>query len=141
MPKTCKERRKDSKKIYLDGRARNPHRHTPTLGKALTDSYSSDSETGEKMDSSFEGSSDSFLGICSQCDPVLSRYRDIFLKMVHQGSELKRKKAIHPNPKKDDAIPSRDVVKQNEWLRQNCYDSLGNYLYCNNCIQSALGLT
>ena len=79
------------------------------------------------MDSTFEGNSGS-LGICSQCASVLSRYRDIFLKMVHQGSELKRKKAIYPNPKKDDAIPYRDIVKQNEWLQQNCYDSLGNYV-------------
>ena len=33
------------------------------------------------------------------------------------------------------------LTGQNEWLRQNCYDSLGNYLYCNSCIQSALGVS
>ena len=58
--------------------------------------------------------------------------------MIHQGSELKRQKTVYPNPKKDDAIPYRDIVKQNEWLRQNCYDSLGSYLYGNSCIRCAL---
>lgn len=133
MPKTRKERRDVSRKIYLDGRARRPHRHTRTLQEALNNSA-----TSKEMNSSFEGSSSSPLGICPQCAPVLSRYRETFLSMVHRGSELKRKKAINPNPKKADAISYRDIVKQNEWLWQNCYDSLGNYLYCNSCIQSAL---
>lgn len=93
MPKTRKERRDVSRKIYLDGRARRPHRHTRTLQEALNNSV-----TSEEMDSSFEGSSP--LGICPQCAPVLSRYRETFLSMVHRGSELKRKKAINPNPKK-----------------------------------------
>ena len=128
MPKTHKERRSVSKEIYLDGRARNPHRHTPTLQKALT-------ETDEETASSAHSE------VCLQCTPVLSRYRDTFLSMVHQGSELKRKKAINPAPKKDDAIPYRDIVRQNEWLRQNCFDSLGNYLYCTSYIQSALGIS
>ena len=61
--------------------------------------------------------------------------------MVHQGSELKRKKSINPVPQKDDAIPYRDKVRQNEWMRQNCFDSLGSYLYCAGCIRSALGVS
>ena len=132
QPKTCKERREVSRKVYLDGRARRPHHHTRTLRAALKDS-----STSEEMDSSFEESS----SICPQCAPVLSRYRETFLSMVHKGSELKRKKAINPNPIKTGAISYRDVVKQNEWLRQNCYDSLGNYLYCGTCIQSAIGVS
>ena len=128
MPKTRKERRRVSKEVYLDGRARNPHIHTPSLQKALT-------ETDGAIASS------ALSGVCLQCAPVLSRYCDTFLSMVHRGSELKRKKAINPAPKKDDAIPYRDIVRQNEWLRQNCFDSLGNYLYCASCIRSALGIS
>ena len=32
-------------------------------------------------------------------------------------------------------------VKQNEWLRQNVFDSFGNYLYCFACVCSALGVS
>lgn len=35
----------------------------------------------------------------------------------------------------------RDLVRQNEWLRQNIFDSLGNYLYCCACRHSALGVS
>jgi len=61
--------------------------------------------------------------------------------MVHQGSELKHKKCINPVPKEDDAIPYRDIVRQNEWIHQNCFDSLGNYLYCAACVRSTLGVS
>jgi len=88
-----------------------------------------------------EEQTSSLLGVCPQCSPVLSRYQETFLSMVHQGSELKRKKCINPVPKKSDAIPYRDIVRQNEWIRQNCFDSLGNYLYCAGCIRSALGIS
>ena len=67
-------------------------------------------------------------GVCPQCDPVLSRYTDTFKEMVHQGSELKRKIAVNPHPKRVDTTHYRDVVKQNEWLRQNVFDSLGNLI-------------
>lgn len=32
-------------------------------------------------------------------------------------------------------------MRQNEWLRQNVFDSLGNYLYCAACIHAALGVS
>ena len=35
----------------------------------------------------------------------------------------------------------RDLVRQNEWLRQNIFGSLGNYLYCCACVHSALGVS
>ena len=68
--------------------------------------------------------------VCSQCKPVLTKYADVFRGMIHQGSQRKRKICTNPNPKKTEAIAYRDLVTQNEWLRQNMFDSLGNYLYC-----------
>ena len=61
--------------------------------------------------------------------------------MVHQGTELKRKISINPHPKKSDMTHYRDLVNQNEWLRQNMFDSLGNYLYCCECIRLAFGIS
>ena len=61
--------------------------------------------------------------------------------MVHQGSDLKRKIAVNPHPKRADTTHYRDLVRQNEWLRQNVFDSLGNYLYCAACIHAALGVS
>ena len=126
MPKTRKERRKASKDVYLDGRAKNPHRHTRVLRRSL-----------EEASSSGQGVS----GVCPQCDPILSRYSDTFKEMVHHGSELKRKRSINPHPKKADTTHYRDLVKQNEWLRNNVFDSLGNYLYCAACIRASLGVS
>jgi len=63
MPKAWKERRKVIKEVYLDGRARYPHRQKPSLEKAL----------GEEQTA---GSSHSFslLGVCPH---VLQYFQDI----------------------------------------------------------------
>ena len=34
----------------------------------------------------------------------------------------------------------RDIVTQNDWLGRNVFDSLGNYLYCCQCVCAALGI-
>lgn len=61
--------------------------------------------------------------------------------MVHQGSDLVRKKGINPPPKKADTTHYRDLVSQNEWLRQHLFDAVGNYLYCQRCIRSCFGIS
>ena len=127
MPKTRKERRKASKAAYLAGRAKNPHRHTPVLRRSLEESCSAEPVSS--------------TGVCPQCAPILSRYSETFKNLVHQGTELKRRKAINPHPKKPDTTHYRDVVQQNDWLRNNVFDSLGNYLYCAACIRASLGLS
>lgn len=132
MPKTRQERRKVRKNIYLDGQARKPHQHTRVLKQAL-----SEEPTATATGNSEPAMSSNF----PQCKPVLSRYTDVFKGMVHQGSEQKRKVAINQHPKKFDTTHYRDLVSQNEWLRQNVFDSLGNYLYCCACIQSALAVS
>ena len=108
-------------------RAKNTHRHTRVLRRSLEESLSA----GPSCES----------GVCPKCAPVLSRYTPIFKATVHQGSELKHKKSINPHPKKPDTTHYRDIVKQNEWLRSNIFDSLGNYLYCAACIRASLGVS
>lgn len=61
--------------------------------------------------------------------------------MVHQGSELKKKKSINPHPKIPDKTHYRDLVRQNEWLRSNLFDCAGNYLYCQSCVRSCFGVS
>ena len=34
-----------------------------------------------------------------------------------------------------------DLRNQNEWLRNNAFDTLGNYLFCSECIHNALGVS
>ena len=48
---------------------------------------------------------------------------------------------MNPHPKRGDATHYRDLVRQNEWLRSNMFDSLGNYLYCSSCIRAAFGIS
>ena len=79
-------------------------------------------------------------GVCNECYPILSRYADTVRGLTHQGSDLIRCKSIHPNPKRTNFTHYRCVKKQNDWLRQSVFDSMGNYLYCGVCVHSALGI-
>ena len=126
MPKTSrKERREKQRTNYLEGRARRPYTHTPSLNRSLAEDSQVCASTG----------------ICMQCNPILSRYADTFKSMVHQGTELKKRKHMNPNPKRTDATPYRDLKRQNEWIQANVFDSMGNYLYCSACIRAALGIS
>ena len=110
MGRTRKEQRESYTQAYLHGKARKPHTHSRTIRRSL-DSRGSQTEQ-----------------VCAQCDPVLSRHVTEFKNMVHTGSELKKRKRLNPNPKRAGAVQYRDTVCQNNWLKSNVFDSLGNYL-------------
>ena len=61
--------------------------------------------------------------------------------MVHHGSDLKKKNAINSHPKRPDTMHYRNLVRENERLRMNIFDSLGNYLDYAKCVSSALGVS
>ena len=63
--------------------------------------------------------------------------------MINQGIELKKRKKSNPLPKcpESEITHYRNVTRQNEWLRANIFDSVGNYLYCFTCIISSLGIS
>ena len=123
---TRRERRGKCKELYLTGEARHPYRLATALDSALAETASG----------SPNGS-----GVCTQCKPVLLRYMDTFKALVHVGSELKRRKNRNPHPKNPDRTHYRDLNRQNEWLRENIFDTAGNYLYCCTCVRMALGIS
>ena len=126
---TRKERRIQQRQHYLAGEARHPYRHTPALSEAFShgESSSSSSTTGPT--------------VCAKCKPILSRYEDTFKGLVHQESELKKRKKVNPHPKKPSTIHYRDINAQNDWLRENLFDPMGNYLYCAACICASLRIS
>ena len=79
--------------------------------------------------------------VCKSCAPVLQKYANTFSDMKRQGSELKRRKLINSHPKKPSTMQYRDLVKQNEWLRNNIFDATGNYLFCCRCVHHGLGIS
>ena len=76
-PKTRQQRREEQQQNYLTGRAIRPYCHTPTLNESFGD----DDGAGPSTATVHE--------VYPKCNPVLSRYEDIFRSFVHQGSELK----------------------------------------------------
>ena len=47
----------------------------------------------------------------------------------------------NPHPKRVDTIHYRDIIRQNERMRENLYDPMGNYLFCSSCICASLGVS
>ena len=109
MPKfsTRIQRRQQQRECYLVGEARRPYTHTPTLQTSLTEASCS-----------LAGSSAS---VCSQCGPIVLRYKTVFKELIHQDSELNKRKGRYPHPKRAESIPYRDIKRQNEWLRENIW--------------------
>lgn len=129
-PTSRKERRDLQKQNYLGGNARRPYSHSPTL----TDSLVHDSPDSEDDPTASDG-------VCSRCLPVLSRYKDVFEGLTHHGTKLKRVKGINPHPKLPERAHYRDLVGQNDWLREDLFDGLGNYLFCVRCICSTFKIS
>ena len=70
-----KQRREQACKNYFEGQSRKPYR----LRKRLRNSM--------------DGNEVVLDGVCKQCSPAFSKIVEGFRKLVHQGSELKRKKS------------------------------------------------
>ena len=119
-PTTRKERRKKQQENYVAGRSSRPYNHTPSLNA----SFSDDQTPGPSYELSGEKSK-----VCLKCVTVLSRWQDTFKSFVKQGSELKKRKAINPYPKCSDIPPYKDLNAQNEWLRNNVFNAMDNYLF------------
>ena len=132
-PTSRKERRDLQRQNYLGGKARRPYSHSSTLSNSLAH-YDSDSLESEEEDTP----SDS---VCSRCLPVLSRYKPVFEGLTHHSTKLKRVKSINPTPKLPERAHYRDLVRQNDWLRENLFDGLGNYLFCVRCICSSFNIS
>lgn len=129
MPKekTRRGRRQELRDNYLAGRSRRSYKRGANLDSSLEEEGRA--ETGEEYER-----------VCPKCRPILSLYKDLFDELTHRGSDLKRKHA-QPNPKRSSAIPYRDITRQNEWMRENLFDPMDNYLFDSACIRAALGVS
>ena len=136
MPKTRKERKRRVKDNYLTGKSRKSYTHAPSLNSSLE-------EAGDNAEhpEPGPGPGPSGAGVCSKCRPVLSRYTPMFTGLIHQGSELKKRKHLNPHPKRPLTVHYRDLKRQNDWIRENMFDPMGNYLYCCSCIRASLGVS
>ena len=130
MPKTTsrKERRQEQKDNYLAGNAKRSYRRRTTVEASLEEDGRETTRTG-------------FEKVCLKCKPILSRYRDLFVELTHRGSELTKRKHARPNPTRPNAVPYRDIKRQNEWITENLFDPMGNYLFDAACIRGALGIS
>ena len=84
----------------------------------------------KRLCSSMDGNETVLDDVCKQCNPAFAKIVEGFCKLVHQGSELKKRKKRYPAPKHEDRVHYRNVVAQNEWIRGNIFDAMGNYLFC-----------
>lgn len=73
--------------------------------------------------------SPSLEGVCQSCASGLSGIAAGFCKLNQQGTELKKRKSRLPHPKHPERDHYRDINAQNEWLRGNVFDAMGNYMF------------
>ena len=137
------DRREAKKQRYLQGKSRKPYRVSKELQRSFEDS---DSACNPSLSSSNSMAchieqSQWNKNVCKSCAPVLQKYAITFKGMKRQGSELKKRKRINPHLKKPETQQYRDLVRQNEWLRCNVFDAVGNYLFCCKCVHHALGVS
>lgn len=119
MPKvtTRKETRKLQREHYLAGEAWRLYMHTPTLYTSLEDN----SQVGGTT------------RVCAECKPAQECYATVFEEMVHQDSDLKKRRHGNHNLNRPNSIHYWDIEHQNQWSRENMFDSLSNYLFCCAC--------
>lgn len=127
---TREEKRRAKKRRYLAGECRKPYSHTPVL-----------SVRGGTPGKESSLSPEQRSKVCAKCSPVLSRYVDTFNGLVHQGSELKKRKHMNPSPCNPSRKHYRDMNRQNDWIRENLFDPMGNYLFCCKCVCVALSIS
>ena len=120
---TRKHRRRVKKSNYLQGKCRKVYKLNKGLNKSLQDSPVSIS------------------GVCTSCSPSLQQISDGFKELKHRGSELKKRKSSLPTTKQPDREHYRNVSLQNEWIRGNLCDAMGNYLFCHTRIVKALHIS
>ena len=77
-------------------------------------------------------------GICDECVPALAKIVEGFYRLRHQGTELKKRRTGYPEPKRQGTGHYQNIVAQNEWLRNNIFDAMRDYLFCHDSVQKAL---
>ena len=128
------ERQNVQKLNYLERKARHAHNISAEIRACFEENQPGLSGANNEPS---HGNGD----VCKCCEPVLLKYSDTFMGLKMQGSELKKRKKINPHPKRPNFDHYHDLKKQNEWLRSNVFDAMGNHLFCCKCIHAALGVS
>jgi hypothetical protein len=132
---TRKRKGADACSAYLDGKSRKVHKLRHDVEVGLKEGVQSSSTVEPAGDSSEQSTSS---GSCFTCKPVLELFKPTFQSLVRADIELRHSKTVLPNPVKPDKIHYRNLVAQNQWIRSNLFDALGNYKFCQTCINSVL---
>ena len=132
-PTTRKERRKHTRKLYLSGKSRGTYQLSKHLQDAIEEAGSS--STAESDSGSLN------KDVCVRCAPALRHYKNVFFSFMRHGTDLKKAKSTNPYPKNPDRSHYRNVKAQNEWLRNNIFDPMGNYLFCAKCLKCAFRIS
>ena len=122
---TRKRRRNVKRSNYLQGECRKVYKLNESLNQSLLESDIS------------------IRCVCLFCVSCLAQIADGFKQLKHHGTELKKKgkKRRLQEPKDPDRDHYRNVSMQNEWIRGNLFDTMGNYLFCHKCIIKALNVS
>ena len=77
---------------------------------------------------------------CTSCKPTLEKLQPVFECFVRSDVELRYRKRVLPEPRRSDKAHYSNLVAQNEWIRSNLFDALGNYRDCQTCITEVYGI-
>ena len=117
LPPVLRELRKRSREsyvdTYMDGRSRKAYK----LRK--------DIDTDQKCMGSPPHMPEQ---VCHNCSVALFRVQQSFFGLKMQGSDIKRRRV----PTNEDKQHYRNLIAQNEWLRANVFDAMGNYCFVSN---------
>ena len=134
-----KRRRVETCSTYLHGTG---HKLREDLEVALeernTDLPGTSCSAGASTTSASTTSASIVRSKCLSCTPVLEQLKVNFDSLVQTGRELRHCKRVLPEPRKPDKLHYRNLVAQNQWIRNNLFDDLGNYHYCQKCIHKVL---
>ena len=122
-PRWVREKiRADKCKRYLSGGSRKTYKISRDLDESL--------ETSPQLP-----------GVCSCRASALAQVAEGFKQLRHHGTELKKRKRSLPHPKHPNRDHYRNAHMQNEWIRGNIFDTMGNYLFCHQCVVKALSVS
>ena len=106
MPKSAKrkERRQEQKASYLAGMSRESYKRRSALNVELDEDGRANGQPETRQDSGY---------MCTKYRLIFSRYEGIYKSLIHQHSELKKRKHANPHPKRPDFVHYCDLKRQN----------------------------
>ena len=124
----CKERRVRAVSSYFERTSRAPYSF-PNLAKSPSDC---------SLDGSPDTTQPPRVKTCSLCPPILIHLAKTFEAFGSHGKEKWRRQKSYPNPKKA-GKHYRNLSAENNWIRENLFDSQVSYNTYNQCVHIISG--